>query len=151
MTSPKPLPGTNFLQLRTWVGAPLAAGPARIERIVLICDFATPLAEPYNVQARDIRERYGTFDAPWALNQRAAAAFQVPQPGSWGPGLEVAKGEQRLGFQITVTSNGTTEVVEQLTDGSDRFALDWMAPRDYSLDAEVVAVDGSWRLAVAVV
>lgn len=143
------MPGTNLLQLRAWVGSPIAAGAARIERIVLICDFASPLPAPFDAQPRDIRERYGTFDAPWQLNQRVAAAFQVPQPGSWGPGLEVAKGQQKLGLQITVSSNGTSEVVEQMTDGSDRFALDWMAPRDYSLDAQVVAVDGSWRLAVA--
>lgn len=151
MTSSKPLPGTNLLQLRTWVGDPIAAGPARIERVVLICDFASPLAEPYNSQARDISERYGVFPAPWALNERVAVAFQVPQPGSWGPGLEVARGEQKIGLQITVSSNGTTEIVEQMADGSDRFTLDWTAPRDYSLDARVDAADGAWRLAVALV
>lgn len=133
------------------MGAPIAAGPARIERVVLVCDFATPLDDAYAAQGCDIRERYGTFAAPWAPNERVAVAFQVPQPGNWGPGLEVAKGEQRLGLRITVTANGATEVVEQMVDGSDRLALDWMAPRDYSLDAQVLAVDGSWRIAAAVV
>jgi hypothetical protein len=143
-----PLPGTNLVQLRAWVSTPPDGGStaAQIEQITLVLDFASPVPAPYDSMPRVIPRSRGEFTAPWAPQQRAAAVFQVPQPGAWSDALKVAAGAQHLRFEVAVAIGGVSRTVTVLADGSAALPVDWVAPRDYSIDLEVVAVDGEWRL-----
>jgi hypothetical protein len=116
--------------------------------VVFRSDFSSPLAPPYDSVTRTIRPAYGAFRAPWQPNQRVAVAVQVPQPGPWGEGLQVASGPQKFGFEVSLGGSASA-VVDKLADGSSGFEVDWQAPRDFSLDVQVAAVDGQWRLVVS--
>jgi hypothetical protein len=148
-----PLPGTNTVQLRAWVSAPPGVAGARacIERITLVMDFADPVTAPYDSMLRVIPRSRGEFMAPWEPQQRAAAVFQVPQPGNWGDSLTVAPGVQRLRFEVALAVDGVSRTIAALEDGSAGLDVDWVAPRDYSIDLEVTVVDDDWRLSARVV
>jgi hypothetical protein len=148
VTPPTPLPGTNLVQLRAWVSTPPdgASAAAQIERITLVPAFASLVPAPYDSMLRIIPRSRGEFAAPWEPQQRAAAVFQVPQPGKWSDTLIVAAGAQLLRFEVGLAVGGVSRTVTVLADGTEGLLVDWAAPRDYSIDLEVLAVDGEWRL-----
>jgi hypothetical protein len=148
-----PLPGTNLVQLRAWVSTPpeQARGTARLEQITLALGFASPVPAPYGSMLRVIPQSRGEFTAPWEPQQRAAAVFQVPQPGNWSDALRVAPGPQHLRFEVGLAIGGTSRTITAMEQGPEGLLVDWVAPRDYSIDLEVLAIDGEWRLSARIV
>ncbi len=155
--TPAPLPGTNLVQVRARVDS-LPAAPAGatiwIQQINLHAEFDRQVDPAHAHQPRDIARSNGCWSAPWPWQARAAAAYQVVQPGTWGPGLEVDRGPQPLGLEVVVEWQGSdgqsrTETVSSFADGAPTLSIDWQAPRDYTFDVAVVEQGGDLRLAVA--
>jgi hypothetical protein len=153
---PSPLPGTNLVQVRARVDG-LAAAPGDatvwIQQINLHAAFEPRVDAAHAHLPRDVPRSAGCWAAPWPWEARAAAAYQLVQPGAWGPGTEVLAGAQQLGIELVLEWQGSdgaphTATVSTLADGSAALALDWQAPRDITLDVSVVDVDGEPRLAV---
>jgi hypothetical protein len=157
--TPAPLPGTNLVQVRARVDALSAAPPGAsiwIQQINLHAQFSPQIDPAHAHQPRDIARSNGCWSAPWPWQARAAAAFQVVQPGAWGPGIDVARGPQHLGMEVVLEWQGAdgeshTESVTAFADGQQSLAIDWQAPRDYTFDVAVVDDGGARRLAVTLV
>lgn len=155
-TTPAPLPGTNLVQIRARVDALPAAPPGAsiwIQQINLQAQFDRQVDPAHAHQPREIARRNGCWSAPWPWQARAAAAFQVVQPGVWSAGIDVERGPQRLRLEVVLEWQGAdgqsqTESVTTFADGQQSWAIDWQAPRDYSFDVAVVDDGAGRRLAV---
>lgn len=156
---PAPLPGTNLVQVRARVDSDSAAPPGStiwIQQINMHAEFDRQVDAGHAHLPRDIPRSAGCWPAPWPWQARAAAAYQLVQPGTWGPGTEIQAGPQRLGLEIVLEWQGAdgvphTESVTQFSGGRPSFDLDWQAPRDYTLDVAVVDEDGQRRMAATLV
>lgn len=158
-TTPAPLPGTNLVQVRARVDALSAAPPGAtiwIQQINLHAQFDRRIDPAHAHQPRDIARSNGCWSAPWPWQARAAAAFQVVQPGTWSAGNDVERGPQHLGLEVVLEWQGSdgesrTQSVSAFADGQPSLAIDWQAPRDYTFDVAVVETGGDARLAVTLV